>query len=67
MHHLQALRDEERRQQVKIYTGSGTPIWIASRHNDDGVMLMQGSSRIMLSRDEVPRVLAAIAEVTANQ
>lgn len=48
---------------MKIRTG-GTPIWIAPRHDDDkGVIIMQGSSRIMISGAELPQVLDAIQQM----
>ncbi len=51
---------------MKIYSGSGTPIWISPRHNDNGVIVMQGTSRIMLSSAEIPQFLAAIEQLSGN-
>jgi hypothetical protein len=48
---------------MKIYTGSGTPIWLSSRHNGNGVVVMQGTSGLMLSDAELPLVIAALQEL----
>jgi hypothetical protein len=52
---------------VKIYSGSGTPIWVSPRENDDGVLIMQGRSHLMLSAEEIPDVVRAILEVSGLQ
>ena len=48
---------------MRIYSGSGTPIWLSSRNNDDGVLIHQGRSHIMLSDAELPQFIAALQEL----
>jgi hypothetical protein len=45
---------------VTIYHGSGTPIWLSTRDNGNGVVLMQGTSRLMLSDAEIRPVIDAL-------
>ena len=49
---------------MKIYIGSGTPIWIAPRRNDEGVIVMQGTSRIMLRNEEIAPFIEAIRDIS---
>lgn len=48
---------------MKIYGGRGTPIWLAERANG-GLIVQMGSSRIMLSREELPQFCDAIYRLT---
>jgi hypothetical protein len=49
---------------MKINTGKGTPIWLSPRA-DDGITIVQGTSRIMLSAEELPILAAALLEMSA--
>jgi len=50
---------------MKIDLGRGTPTFVALRR-DNGVTIHQGASRIMLARDELAAVLAAIDTLTSQ-
>jgi hypothetical protein len=49
---------------MKLHFPSGRQMWIGRRPNG-GLALQQGTSRVLLSTDELPIVLAAIAELMA--
>jgi hypothetical protein len=47
---------------MKLHFENGRVMWIGRRPNG-GLALQQGTSRVLLSADELPVVLAAIAEL----
>lgn len=47
---------------ININTGGGTPTYLTTRHGR-GIALLQGTSKVMLSRDEIPALLQALCDV----
>jgi hypothetical protein len=50
---------------MKIDVSKGTPIWLSPRPGN-GVMIIQGTSRIMASAAEIPHLIAAIQQMTES-
>jgi hypothetical protein len=48
---------------MKISNGKGTPIWLSPRR-DNGITIIQGTSHIMVSGEEVQELIDAIEEMT---
>jgi hypothetical protein len=48
---------------MKIYTGHGTPLWLSLRENN-GLITMQGTSRLLLDAEELQQYLDAIYRMT---
>lgn len=50
---------------MKIDIGKGTPIWLSPRPGN-GVTVQQGTSRLYVSAEEVPKLIEAMKEMTSN-
>jgi hypothetical protein len=51
---------------MKIDTAKGSTIWLTPRHGN-GINLIQGTSKIMLSPPEVPLLIKALAEMAESE
>jgi hypothetical protein len=51
---------------MKIDVGKGAPIWLSPKQGN-GVVIIQGTSRIFLSAEEAPQLIRAIEAMTAEQ
>jgi hypothetical protein len=47
---------------MKVEGSNATPIWVSPRHGN-GCTVIQGRNRVLVSRAELPYLLAAIQEV----
>jgi len=48
---------------MKLYFDDGRVIWLGKRHNG-GIAVQQGRNRLLLSADELPTFLEAVATLT---
>ena len=50
---------------IKVDIGKGTPIWLSPRPGNS-LTLIQGTSRIYLSPEEIPHLIQAMKEMTSD-